>query len=119
VSLTWAEPCHRRHVNTDPGVAGEDLAVASWLQVLRGLTPHGLRHGPQTWMDEVGIPEVLKTERMGHVSPAMRAELCAALQERWEISLHERSLLGTRSTVAILDKLLAAWQRPLRPRRPR
>ena len=45
-------------------------------------------------MDEDGIPEVLKTERMGHempgmhgvyghVSPAMRADLKAALQERW------------------------------------
>jgi len=73
--------------------AAEDLAVASWLPVLRGLTPHGLRHGLQTWMDEDGIPEVLKTERMGHempgmhgvyghVSPAMRADLKAALQER-------------------------------------
>jgi len=59
--------------------------VASWLPILPGLTPHGL----QTSMDEDGIPEVLKTERMGHempgmhgvyghVSPAMRADLKAA-----------------------------------------
>jgi hypothetical protein len=46
--------------------AAEDLTVASWLSILRGVTPHGLRHGLQTWMDEDGIPEVLKTERMGH-----------------------------------------------------
>lgn len=39
--------------------------MASWLPVLRGLMPHGLRHGLQTWMDEDGIPEVLKTERDG------------------------------------------------------
>ena len=93
--------------------------MASWLPVLRGLTPHGLRHGLQTWMDEDGIPEVLKTERMGHempgmhgvyghVSPAMRAELCAALQERWEASLRQRAQLGTRSLVPVLDRLLAA-----------
>ena len=76
---------------------GEDVALASWLPVLRGLTPHGLRHSLQTWMDEDGIPEVLKTEWMchelpgmhgiyGHVSPAMQADLTAALQDRWEIS---------------------------------
>jgi len=31
-----------------------DIPVASWLAVLPGLTPHRLRHGHQTWMDEVG-----------------------------------------------------------------
>jgi hypothetical protein len=41
------------------------------------------------------MPEVLKTERMGHevpactglrhASPAMRADLKAAFQERWEV----------------------------------
>jgi len=98
---------------------GEDVALASWLPVLRGLTPHGLRHSLQTWMDEDGIPEVLKTERMGHempgmhgvyghVSPAMRADLTAALQDRWEISLRERAQLCQRSIAPALDGLLAA-----------
>ncbi len=96
-----------------------DVTLASWLPVLRGLTPHGLRHGHQTWMDEDGIPEVLKTERMGHempgmhgvyghVSPAMRADLTAALQERWEASLRERARLSPHSTVSALDRLLGA-----------
>jgi integrase len=95
----------------------EDLPVASWLPVLHGLTPHGLRHGLQTWMDEDGIPEVLKAERMGHempgmhgvyshVSPAMRANLMVALQERWESSLRERALICPRSIVSVLDRLL-------------
>ena len=99
----------------------EDMAVASWLPVLRGVTPHGLRHGLQTWMDEDGIPEVLKTERMGHempgmhgvyghVSPAMRANLKAALQERWENSLRQRARLSPGSIVPALDKLLAIQQ---------
>jgi hypothetical protein len=77
-------------------------------------------------MDEDGIPEVLKTERMGHeipgvhgvyghVSPAMRAELRAALQERWEASLCERARLSPRSSVPVLDRLLAA-QREAKPR---
>jgi hypothetical protein len=50
-------------------------------------------------MDVARIPDVLKSERMGHelpgmhgvyghVSPSMRAELTASLQERWEASLH-------------------------------
>ena len=68
-----------------------------------------------------GIPEVLKTERMGHempgmhgvyghVSPAMRADLKATLQERWEISLRERTQLNPRSIVPTLDALLAAYR---------
>ena len=67
---------------------------------------------------EDGIPEVLKTERMGHempgmhgvyghVSPAMRADLKAALQARWEGSLRARARLGPRSIVPTLDALLA------------
>jgi hypothetical protein len=88
--------------------------------VLTGLTPHGLRHGHQTWMDEDRIAEVLKSERMGHevpgmhgvyghVSKAMRAELTAALQQRWTLSLRERASLSPRSSVRVLDALLAAF----------
>jgi hypothetical protein len=95
-----------------------DVALASWLPVLTGLTPHGLRHGHQTWMDEDRIADVLKSERMGHevpgmrgvyshVSDAMRAELTAALQERWETSLLDRARLAPRSIVLVLDALLA------------
>jgi hypothetical protein len=61
---------------------------------------------------------VLKAERMGHempgmhgvyghVSPAMRADVKAALEERWENSLRERALLNPRSVVPVLDSLLA------------
>jgi hypothetical protein len=95
------------------------VTVASWLPVLRKLTPHGLRHGLQTWMDENGIPEVLKAERMGHempgmhgvyghVSSAMRTDVKAALQERWEAALCGRARLSPRSLVPVLDGLLTA-----------
>ncbi|HYZ53247.1 MAG TPA: hypothetical protein VE733_07035 [Streptosporangiaceae bacterium] len=94
------------------------MAIASWLPVLTGLTPHGLRHGHQTWMDEAGIPYVLQSERMGHevpgmrgvyghVSPAMRDALTAALQECWETSLRDRARLSPRSHVPLVDVLLA------------
>jgi hypothetical protein len=97
---------------------GEDLAVASWLPVSRGLTPHGLRHGLKTWMDEDQIADVLKSERLGHeepgmrgvyghVSPAMRDELKAALQARWEDSLRQRARLAVGSAVPLLAELLA------------
>jgi integrase len=113
---------HPRGAGRCPGsgqAPAEDLTVASWLPVLRGVTPHGFRHGLQTWMDEDGIPDVLKTERMGHevpgmhgvyghVSPAMRADLRAALQERWDDSLRDRARLSPRSGVKTLDALLAA-----------
>jgi hypothetical protein len=102
---------------------GEDITVASWLPVQRGLTPHGLRHGLQTWMDEDGIPEVLKTERMGHevpgmhgvyghVSQAMRADLKTALQERWQTALQERARIAAYSSIRMLDALLLRVTRP-------
>jgi hypothetical protein len=69
-------------------------------------------------MDEARIADALKSERMGHevpgmrgvyghVSPAMRDELQAALQERWEDSLGARARLAPRSSVRVLDTLLA------------
>ena len=72
-------------------------------------------------MDEDGIPEVLKTERMGHempgmhgvyghVSPTMRANLKAALQARWERSLEEGAQLGAHSIVPTLNVLLQSMQ---------
>jgi len=97
----------------------DDTPLASWTPVLTGLTPHGLRHGHQTWMDEVNTAYVLQSERMGHeipgmrgvyshVSPRMRADLVAALQNLWETSLTERVKLAPRSAVGILDTLLGA-----------
>jgi hypothetical protein len=100
----------------------QDTALASWLPVLPGLTPHGMRHGHQTWMDEARIPDVLKSERMGHevpgmrgvyghVSPSMRADLTAALQERWESAHRERARLSPRSIVPVLDACLSGARR--------
>jgi hypothetical protein len=97
------------------------VPVASWLPLRTGLTAHGLRHGHQTWLDEIGVRYVLQSERMGHevpgmrgvyshITPRMRAELTAGLQELWEASLHERSQLAARSAVAVLDRLLAPFR---------
>ena len=69
-------------------------------------------------MDEDQIADVLKSERLGHdepgmrsvyghVSPAMRAELKAALQARWEDSLRPRAALSPVSAVPLLNQLLA------------
>jgi hypothetical protein len=69
-------------------------------------------------MDEDQIPDVLKSERLGHeapgmrgvyghVSPAMRAEVKDALQSRWEESLRQRAQLATGSAVPLLDRLPA------------
>lgn len=95
--------------------------LASWLPILHGLTPHGLRHGHKTWMAEDGIPEILQAERMGHavggmrgvythVSPAMREQLIEALQVRWETALAQRAGLSLRSPVPILDGLLEPFR---------
>ena len=91
--------------------------------MLPGLTPHGLRHGHQTWMEETGISDLLRSERMGHevpgmrgiyghVTPAMREALTTMLQERWEASLRERARLSARSIVPVPDALLTTQREP-------
>lgn len=99
----------------------DDDAVASWLAIQPGLTPHGLRHGHQTWMEELGTPYILVAGRMGHevpgmrgtyghVSDGMRTTLKEALQVVWERSLTERLRLSPRSTVPVLDAILQERQ---------
>jgi hypothetical protein len=128
-------PLHVRKIRQEhrPGsghVPGEDLAVASWVPLIKGLTPHGLRHGLKVWMDEDQIPDVLKSERLGHdepgmrgvyghVSPAMREELKAALQARWEDSLSQCAVLSPVSAVPLLSRLLADIQSVRIPARSR
>ena len=43
-----------------------------------------------------------------HITPRMRADLQAGLQELWEAALAERTLLAERSSVAVLDNILAS-----------
>lgn len=72
-------------------------------------------------MDEDQIADVLKSERLGHdepgmrgvyghVSRAMREELKAALQTRWEGALRQRAALSPVSAVPLLNRLLADVQ---------
>jgi hypothetical protein len=97
--------------------------VASWLPLRPGLTPHGLRHGHETWLDDLGVRYVLQSERMGHevpgmrgvyshITPGMREDLTAGLQELWEASVHERARISARSPVLVLDALLAGFREP-------
>ena len=72
-------------------------------------------------MAEDGMPEILAEQRLGHevpgmrglythVTQAMRADLTAALQVRWEASLRDRAALGPYSPVPLLDSLLAPYR---------
>ena len=115
---------HKTNGDRCPGsgqVPGEDLAVASWAPIIKGLTPHGKRHGHKVWMDEDQIVDVLKSERLGHdepgmrgvyshVSQAMRDELKTALQARWNDSLRQRAAISPGSAVPLLNRLLTGTQ---------
>ena len=101
----------------------EAVPVASWLPLRAGLTPHGLRHGHQTWLDDLGVRYVLQSERMGHevpgmrgvyshITPGMREALTASLQDLWETSLRERARIAARSSVGVLDVLLGSFRGP-------
>jgi len=101
----------------------EPVSLASWLPLCPGLTPRGLRHGHQTWLDDLGVRYVLQSERMGHevpgmrgvysrITPRMRAGRRDGSQGLREASLRERALLSGRSAVAVLDGLSAGRKQP-------
>lgn len=99
----------------------EGFALAEWMPIAKGLSPHGLRHAHSTMLAELGVHEKLRDERMGHVTPGMRgaythvsddarARLKAGLQELWDAALAERARYGPRSPVRVLDGLLAPFR---------
>ena len=103
--------------------AAQPVPVASWLPLRAGLTPHGLRHGHQTWLDDLGVRYVVQSERMGHevpgmrgvyshITPGMREDLTAGLQRLWGASLRERARIAARSPVQVLDALLGLFWEP-------
>jgi integrase len=94
-------------------------ADACWAPLARGLVPHGLRHSHKTEMDEMGIPQKLKDDRMGHadgsvgaryshITAPMRQTLLDGLTERWTEALRARQALAPGSPVGVLDRLLRA-----------
>jgi hypothetical protein len=87
-----------------------------------GLTEHGQRHAHQTMMDDLNIRYVLQAERMGHevpgmrgvykhIAPEWRADLVTGLQRLWVESLDERAKISERSSISLLDGLLASRRR--------
>lgn len=68
-----------------------------WEPIIKGFRFHDTRHAHRTWMDEDGIPEALKCQRLGHqligirgiyahVTEPMQPPLLAALERRWYYS---------------------------------
>lgn len=113
-------PRRQGHWLYDPADEGR-RHLASWLPIKSGLTPHGLRHGHQTWMDDGGIKKALKVERMGHedtsmsgryghVTDGMREQLLELLEALWENGLAERFKISPHSPVTILDDALGPWR---------
>lgn len=95
----FASPTGRwlRRSNFDRRVwrpACDGMPDRDWPPIITGAVFHGLRHFHKTLLDEIGPPDVLVHERMGHQMPgiggvyshvtdAMRKRLIADLQRRW------------------------------------
>ncbi|MEV0586360.1 hypothetical protein [Nonomuraea sp. NPDC050310] len=95
--------------------------IATWLPLVPGLTPHGMRHGHQTWMDDAGIRSSLKKARMGHEDASMSAlyghitegmvtDLLDLLEGLWESAVQERFQIHPRSPVPLLDRWMEPWR---------
>jgi integrase len=110
----WRPAWDGRHPD-DPAAQNYRPAILPWFTFQEG------RHTHATWLAEDGIPEVARRARLGqkmkgiarvydHVTPAMKHQVLAALEARWNASLlaltdSEREHLTTlfphlRATVA-------------------
>lgn len=101
------------------GWYAQSRATTNWVPIARGLTPHSLRHSHKTVMIELGTPEVLSHERLGHrlggiaatyshTTKKMKEVLMDQLTEQWETALDARAAMCSRSPVPLLDELLQA-----------
>lgn len=100
-SRRWMRPCADGRP-AKPATQGR-AATEEWEPILPGLGMHGLRHTHDTWMIEDGVDRVLRFETMGwarsdiegvygHVTPAMRRQRLAQLQQRWEAAASQGGL---------------------------
>lgn len=111
--------------------------LVSWAPILgQSGTPekrgkvHGLRHSHKVMLDEMLVPPVVSEGRLGHKrrnieatysheSPEMVRMVTEGFQARWERTLMERArLFGGRSSVPIVDELLAPARRAILQDRP-
>ncbi|MFE0072776.1 tyrosine-type recombinase/integrase [Nonomuraea sp. NPDC059023] len=104
--------------------AMEARAVASWLPIEPGATPHDLRHSHKTWMIGDLIPEAAQFKRLGHklpgiqriyshIEPEILKRLLAGLERRWVQSLKARARKGPSSVPvlqALLEPHLGHWE---------
>jgi integrase len=93
----------------NPALAGRDASTGRWkrpkaagVPELKGMVPHGLRHGHKTWLDEEDLPRVAVEARMGHeipgvegiyshVTPPMEARIVKTLQRLFDESGRARN----------------------------
>lgn len=98
-----------------------------WLPVAAGMTPHGTRHSAKTLMEERRIPEIASEKRLRHsvagisgryrhVTPAMREEITAMLEQAWLEALDARLEMSPWSPVAVLGRLLKDRAQARKPR---
>lgn len=106
------------HVRTGKGIKRPQEPAACWAPICKGMKPHGLRHSGQALLEQAGVPMVMVRDRMGHsegtsasatyshVTPEMREQTRAVLQEAWESALVRRRALGVPSHVGLVRELL-------------
>lgn len=92
---------------------------------------HGFRHTHKVMLDELLVPWIVSEGRLGHKrrgiiatysheSPEMVAMVTEGLQARWERTLRQRAeMCGGRSSVPIVDALLAPARTAILQDRPR
>lgn len=92
-------------------------ADSCWVPIAKGMTPHGNRHSHRTLLEELGTPQKLINERIGHqdssvqdrytqVTDAMVKKLMADLTQEWHDALDWRMEICPTSPVAMLNGLL-------------
>ncbi|MEE2040142.1 hypothetical protein Q8791_23265 [Nocardiopsis sp. CT-R113] len=119
-----AVPVHLRDADPDPFMGqvyrkSSKASTACWSGFVPEGSLHTCRHWHRTLLSDLGVPNAVANERMGHTDSSIagvythptessRAKLLADLEAAWWEMVAERKKLGRSSQVPILDRMLRA-----------
>jgi integrase len=100
-------------IRSTRGKRAIDFADGTWEPLHSHVWPHLFRHAHDTWLDDAGVRELMRKDRIGHamtgmdstylhITPDARRHCCEALETLFWSAIGE---IGHESAVAILSSL--------------
>jgi len=114
VYVSWQHPAGTP-IRSTRGNPAADVADGTWEPLHTHVWPHLFRHAHDTWLDDAGVRELMRKDRIGHamtgmdstylhVTPEARNQCCQALEALFWTAIAN---VAHQSAVPILNSLQA------------